>query len=510
MKRFFGAFLIICMVLTSMSVGVSADYTAPTEEANYNTYKFENDEVKMYNVGEWKLSNGTDTKVLGNITDNNSILGMDFKKFDLKAGSLSSTNTGTLSIRAEVNNTEKYGVTYSQGHCGTEYFLVSKMDEILKPLDAAGDGIDKTDKNTGGVVKYTMYAYSALEDGEDIGFNLVGMTTDYSARLTVPASKLYSENGIPHKIDFIFYHTSYATAPVSESKASATSHVVEVWIDGLNYVEGAAASETVAAKRMMFLSPNINLTADGTNDVVWKDSELYICSSPSNLKVATAVTDTTEGGDYVTVHTRDNLHSKFFQDVVYSKSMNGALHSGFIRNVDSKLAAEMEELYTTAISGDRILNVDESIYNSPTKIWNEDASSSNVLLVKKSDGELYNIAKSKTETVEGTFDDYLISVNGVYTKVELAPVSYDVDGKKATVNVSKLPAGTSELQIVVAAYNNDGTMKAIKVSGAETVGSSNIAFTIDDSTFPTDAYEYKVFVFDSLTSAKPLMEVLEK
>jgi len=126
-------------------------------------------------------------------------------------------------------------------------------------------------------------------------------------------------------------------------------------------------------------------------------------------------------------------------------------------------------------------------------------------LVRKTDGEEFVVGSSIT----GTFADYLISVNGVYTKVELAPVSYDAVTKKATVNVEKLPAGTASLQVVVAAYNSNDTMEAIKVSESYVDFSSNITYKIND-TFPTDADTYKVFVFDSLTSAKPLVEALEK
>ena len=41
MKKIFSTLLILCMVLTSLSVGVSASYTAPTEDANYNTFTFD-------------------------------------------------------------------------------------------------------------------------------------------------------------------------------------------------------------------------------------------------------------------------------------------------------------------------------------------------------------------------------------------------------------------------------------------------------------------------------------
>ena len=424
-------------------------------------------------------------------------MGMKFKKIVFNGDSLSGATASTLSIRGEINRTSQYLENYAQGSCGTEYITVANMNTYI----GAVDGIS----NSGNVVKYTVYAYSALPDGEPISFNIVRQQTDYGAVLTVPASKLYSENGIPHKIDFIIYHTSSQSAPMTSKSNSAQR--MEIWIDGMHYAEDCVAVTAINANtnadRFVFLSPNINLTPDASGVVTWENSELYICSSPSGLSKYKAVTT---DGEYVTVHTRDELQTHVFQKIHYSGTAGGVVAKDFITGVDSALVADIEGIYTTELaSGDRVLEVDKSFYNNPASIWNDDTESS-VTLVNKNNGTVYKTG----DTVSGTFADYYIAVNGVYTKVELAPVSYDAVTKTATVNVSKLPEGTERLQVVVAAYNSDDTMKAIKVSRAETVGSSNITFAIDDSTFPTDAYKYKVFVFDSLTSAKPLLEALEK
>ena len=510
MKKIFSALLILSMVLTSLSVGVSASYTAPTADANYNTFTFDGTTGKGYSVGEFYLqnTNKSETKKLGTITDDVPNMGMYFKEFVFNAGSLSGATASTLSIRGEVYDKENYynNYIYKQGHCGNEIFFVSKMNEILKPNDLDGDGV--VDKDSSNIVKYTMYAYSALPDGEPISFNIVRGNTDYGAVLTVPASKLYSENGIPHKIDFIFYFNNTYENPMTT--ASNSSQRMELWIDGLSYTEGYARVEALKDKfdsTMVFMSPNVNFTPDGNGNVTWKDTKLYIWTykARSNGKPLT-LTNTEVGGTYLTIHTRANLNSQFFQNFKSGAGF-GSLRKDFVTGVDSSLANDIESVYTTALeSGDRVIEVEASFYSNPASIWTGNDSS--VTLVNKDNGTVYKAG----DNVPGTFADYYIAVNGVYTKVTEKPfyIAYDIASKTATVNVSKLPAGTEKLQIVVAAYNADGTMEKIKVSGSETVGSSDITFAIEDNEFPTNAYKYKVFVFDSLISTKPLVEALEK
>lgn len=512
MKKIFSTLLILCMVLTSLSVGVSASYTAPTEDANYNTFTFDGTTGKGYSVGEFYLENAdkSEHEKLGTITDDVTNMGMNFKEFVFDAGSLSGATASTLSIRGEVYNKEDYynNFTYKQGHCGNECFYVTQMNTILKANDLDGDGV--VDKDSSNIVKYTMYAYSALPDGEPISFNIVRGNKDYGAVLTVPASKLYSENSIPHKIDFIFYFNNTYENPMST--ASSTSQRMELWIDGLPYTEGYARVEALSDKldtTMVFMSPNVNFTPDENGNVKWKDTKLYIWTykARSNGKPL-ALSNTEVGGTYLTIYTRDALHSNFFQDVKYGSGNYNDTHKGFVTGVYSALTDSIEDVYTTALtSGDRVIEVDASVYNNPASIWNDGATESSVSLVKIEDGTVYGVA-DKANVTE-SFDKYLISVNGVYTKVELAPVSYDIDAKTATVNVEKLPAGTENLQVVVAAYNSNDTMKAIKVSSSYNDLSSNVIYTVDGD-FPTNASKYKIFVFDSLTSAKPLLEALEK
>ena len=503
----------VCMVLTSLTVSVSATYTKPSTTANYNLFTFdgletESKEGKGYNVGEFRLSNadGTDVQVLGTTTDNVSHMGMSFKKFEFKAGTLTGAADSTLRIIGNVHQSSKYTFSYTQGHPGVECFTVARMDTILAPKDENGDGT--IERNTGDVVKYTLWAYSALPDGDPINFNIIRNINDYGAVLTVPASKLYSENGIPHKIDFVFYHTSGVAKPMSTKSSSAQR--MELWIDGLHYTEGCVATTADSdTSRYVTMIPHVEFTPDADGVVTWKDSELYICAPKVNSTgKAVSLTDTAKGGTYTTVHTRANLHSEFFQDVLYSKETDGALHTGFVTGVDASIAEDIEKAYTTELEmGDKTVKVASSFYNAPASIWG-DNTESNVSLVKISDGTVYTVADATS--VEGTFEDYVISINNVYSRVEIAPVLYNVASMTAIVSANTLPETATSLQVVVVAYNANGYMEKIKVSEAYTDLTSDITYTIDDATFPTDADSYKVFVFDSLTSAKPLVEAWEE
>ena len=513
MKKFFSTLLILCMVLTSLSVGVNASYTAPTEDANYNTITFGGTKDIGYNVGEFRLSNGTDPAVtLGTIEYNDATksMGMDFKKLVFEKGSLTAPANSLLSIRCNMSNPTYYGFSTTQTYTSEECFLASTMNTILGAVDTDDDGV--IDKNSGNVVKYTVYAYSALPDGEPVYFDIVGDSKDYGADLMVPASKLYSKNGIPHKIDFIFYHKEGVTTPVSSG--SKNGNYMEVWVDGLFYAEGIGEGFTInkPSSRIVFLTTKVDLTPDENGVVEWKDTELYIwtykAQSSGKYKCLTDANAEAGGGKYLTVHTHDDINNHIFQPLRYGGGIYDYGREGFVTGVDSEFASDLEALYTTAINGDRVVEVDASVYNDPKLIWNDGATESSVSLVKIEDGTVYGVADKANVT--GTFDDYLIAVNGVYTKVELAPVSYNEATKTATVSVSALPAGTTSMQIVVAAYNADGKMEKIKVSELYTDLTSNITYVIDDTTFPVDANKYKVFVFDSLTSAKPLAEALEK
>ena len=512
MKKFFSALLILCMVFTSLSVGVSATYTKPVDPIKYNSFLFDSEynisSDTVYNLGEWNLSNGTDPSVkLGTIAEYTGNFGMKFKKFVFNANTLSGATAGAkLSIRGEITKTTNYGTTYTMGDCGTEYITIGNLDTITGARDINDDGV--IDANSGSVVKYTVYAYSKLEDGEPISFNFMRQANVYGSVFEVPASKLYSADEIPHKIDVVFYHNGSNAKPISTKTKNAEQNF-EIWIDGLLYQHGnVSAGANDKTDFYVFLSPNINLVSDSEGVVSWKNSELYICSTPDGTTGGAAKSVGTNGGKYFKVYTRDTLHNELFQTATYESTPVATARTNFVTGVDSALAEDIENVYTTALSsGDRVVEVDQSIYNDPASIWT--GNDSNVTLVNKA-GNVFEAGDSVT----GTFADYYIAVNGVYTKVvEKSFVNdYNIASKTATVNVSTLPEGTNSLQIIVAAYNENGTLAKVKASKVYTATEleSNITYVIDDATFPTNAFEYKVFYFNSLDAIKPLMEALEK
>lgn len=541
MKKIFSVFLMVCILLTSLSVCVSADYALDGTDHVF-TFNTADEVGKWFRIGDWYLSNGTNEVKLGSFDfeDNNVILGMNFKKIDLDAGTLPNPGVAaTFSIRGDVTTGRASAeatvdqATYSHGFGDSEIFANYIMNNTL----AAVDGEAKTGK----VVKYTMYAYSAKETGEplvvdyavtvtsnaDLGIAANSVIDVDQAKMKVPASELYSADGIPHKIDFIIYYTSTGTTPFSGTADSSAGKVIttavyyEIYIDGLYYTGNKFRtndtthplnSTKTRGDRYSWIAPHIDIVADGTNAVTWADTEMYICTNPAYAS-RKALTDTSTG-KYLTVHAFNEIDSQLFQTVDFgdfSDESTRTLRSGFVTGVDSDLAAALEASYT---SGSQTVEVSEDIYNDPASIWGTNASS-NVSLVKISSGDVYGVEDAAS--VEGNFANYLISVNGVYVKVEKeetevpadTAITYDAATKTATLNVATLPAGTTKLQIVVAAYNADGKVLNVKASDSKTDLISNITYTIDGN-FPTDASKYKVFVFDSLTSAKPIIEALEQ
>ena len=507
MKKILSFLLIFCVVFSSL-VGTGMTYVSAsyaTSDDGKKVYTFDTEtggSTKLFDIGEWYLSNGTDSVKFGSMADNVENMGMNFKKIELSAGTLNNIGNSnyTLSIRGEINKTSNYGTSYTQGDCGTEILTVAGMNAVIGAVDSDEDGT--VDRASGKVAKYTMYAYSELNDGEPINFNMVRAADNYSTVFTVPANVLYSKNSIPHKIDLIFYHQSGLETPVSSTVISA--NWVEIYIDGLFYAEGNTSTEEISnTSRFVFVSPNINFVPDENNTVTWKNSKLYICSSPSGKTSYKNVDDVanrnTKGAD-VTAHSRDEINSHLFQNV-YFGSDSGDFRNDFVTGVAPIVANSLEVAYTDELGADRVIKVDNDIYENPSLIWNGEET--NVSIVDKN-GNVYGAEDS----ISGTFADYYIAVNGVYAKVEESPVSFDISAKTVVLNPEFLPDGTESLQIIVAAFDNNKLSK-IKASESFSVGTSDITFEINDNDFPINAEQYKVFVFESLANGKPLVENIE-
>ncbi len=521
MKKIFSVFVMVCMLLTSLSVGVSADYALSGED---HVFRFNTaDEVgKYFKEGNWYLSDGTNNVKLGSFSNNNEFLGMDFKKIDLDANTLSNPGVAsTLSIRTDIYESvqsQERGYYFNVGD--SEVLTNENMNAVMIAQDTDGDGTREA--MSGKVVKHTLYAFSKNTTGEPLVIDYaVTPSSNYPVDLdvdnmVVPASKLYSADNIPHKIDFLVYTTNTRTNAYTKIRAGVC---YEIYIDGLYYAGGefndsaAIPSEFVPkSSRYSWVAPHIDISSDGTSAVTWADTEMYICTNPAYSDL-TEVSETETGGKYLTLHAFDAVDSQLFQEVEFGDfSTERTLRTGFVNGVDSELATALETAYT---SGSQVVTVNETLYEDPASIWGENASS-NVSLVDTATGDVYGVADAAD--VSGTFENYYISVNGVYAKAEMeesedpevAAITYDAATKTATLAAASVPAGTEKLQIVVAAYDVNGKMEKIAASTSQTDLTSNITYTITDGNFPTDAAKYKVFVFESLTSAKPLMEALEQ
>ena len=109
MKKFL-SFLIIFSIVFSTLVGSGVTYVSAcyvTSDDGKKVYTFDTEtgvDTKLFDVGEWYLSNKNDSVKLGDISDNVENMGMTFKKIELSAGTLKNIGNSnyTLSIRGEL------------------------------------------------------------------------------------------------------------------------------------------------------------------------------------------------------------------------------------------------------------------------------------------------------------------------------------------------------------------------------------------------------------------------
>lgn len=463
------------------------------KNGNDITYRLNADELKGFDVGNWNLSDGTVKVNLGSTSDNAVNAGMAFKKIQLNAGTLSgiAKDAAPVQLRTEVYNDVEGSdylstdLTYTETDMAQQGFSVKEYNE--KVVLISGKVGQHSDGD--GVALYTMYAYSKKSTGEPLKVNMTANgKDDANHTLDLPASILYSENGVPHKIDIVIYDRAQ-----SNSFNGKGFYRYKVYIDGLLYtcLHGASTgiatdSDTVSPTLSLKLTP-----ADGT--LSWIDTEWYVWAPSKNLST-----------NYARYSTKGDITDFIFESTVnwessYTKSgtIKEDVVNGVTADVDGKLNAVL--LSKTV---DNVIELAESIYNNPVAIF--DGTATNVKLIDKVTGVEYTSANIGNKT----FDDMYICVDGVYVLVESVPdadLTFDKGTKLAKVRANLLSAGTT-CRIIVGAYNND-KLADIKVSD-ELTATANTAVTYTATGIEEGAEEYKIFVFDSLRTIKPLVEAL--
>ena len=460
------------------------------KNGNDITYTFNGEELKGFDVGNWKLSNGTTKVALGTTSDNTVNAGMTFKKIQLNAGTLSGivADAAPIQLRTEVYDDVEGSdylstdLTYTESDMAQQGFSVEEYNDKVTLVS----GTVGVHSDGDGVALYTMYAYSKTATGEPLKINMTANGKDDSNHIvSLPADKLYSKDGVPHKIDIVIYDRAQ-----TNSFNAKGFYRYKVYIDGLLYTckHGAStniatASDTVAPTLSLKLTP-----ADG--ELSWIDTEWYVWAPSKNLTT-----------NYACYSTKGDITDFIFESTVNWETgytVSGTIKEDVVNGVTADVDAKLNAVLLSK-TVDNVIELPESIYNNPVAIF--DGTATNVKLIDKVTGVEYtsNIGNK-------TFDDMYICVEGVYVLVKSIPdadLTYDKINKLASVRANLLSAGTT-CRIIVGAYNND-KLADIKVSGELTAEADNaVEYTASD--IEEGAEEYRIFVFDALTTIKPLVE----
>lgn len=485
MKKIISVVLSLAMVL---SVFVSTlVYAANTNDLDFDTdtdtytYKMGSTngyignsktyvgKARLFGFGKWNISaTETGTTELGTISKI-SKFGKTYAMYDFNEVTIKDSDISTGNyIRFKTNGYEAYDSTY--GRLGVANAMMNTV---------TNETYTSYFKNCDKMYKYTFYAYSNSQDTEHNLMN-VNVTTGETVGVEITPAQLYSENEVPHKVDFVLHKSGsvlYAT----------------VYIDGAIVVGGRSSSKmTDAFTFTNYLASVKNTSSDGYYAPAIEWVVEYI---------GTEIGVNPTNSDKVNVQsiTREELNKELFivptagTTTAYTARTDDII-TGVYDDVD---AALVETLISTTLGDKKI--VIPAKYTTVGSLF--DGSETNVKAIK-TDGS----AAASTDLVENV----MLMVNGVYVDVEREPLV-----KGLTVNSDGLATltydGTSGL-FIVAAYDDSGRMinvNSVDISkeSAEEIDSMYI-YTLRSS-LTSGVKKYKAFLLDGFVNCIPMLNSAE-
>ncbi len=421
MKKFFGVFLMVCMLLTSLSVGVSADA---------------NEDVGLVNVDEdtdvYTIYNWDGMLIKGNSTWSNAVVGTRY--------GVSGTN-GDSSAQ--------------EGYYEGETFTAQSGNYRVRKFWPSNKLADST------FAACFIFYKSAYESKGTIA--TLEENGNYYYEITYPAfrSSGFTADVASNYADFNLSDDVYSVS--FDFRLPAASLTADRNLFYHNVKDTAAGVSLIFTTKYDATTGTLELGANNAFEELW------------------ANTVEVDADTWYTVDTRYAL-------------VDGLLLAGVFVN-DIQVACYK--------ATDSAAFADGGLQLNAAAVGSYSSSTANIqapVSIAHYDDILFSVLGDKASNAPVTEEP---------EETEDAAITYDAATKTATLKAGALAEGTT-LQVVVAAYNANGKVEKVKVSESYTALTSDITYTIDDETFPTDAAKYKVFVFDSLASAKPLVEALEK
>lgn len=481
-------------------------------------------------------------------------VGKTFVNYDLHKGSLAIGETWLPTANSWIRLISTIHPNYADGYIsaegasavpvkfaaysGTQSVTAGAFDRSNTDSVIAGKTNADGSYTYGRVKHLTMYAYTTSKTGlgftygftsdtDNGGTTKDGANTYLGGAQGMSYANLYSENGIPHKIDFFMYSDSVdgsilgnangntkGTAYSDTANDDETLYIV-IYIDGLYHKTITVTEAYIAAMASGYQTWN----GAGMRLMWYQNYSLGSKNTNKTMSIASEDQDAFVEipGNWVTIE-RDALSSNVFQSINYYDGKKADYYENVANGVVNYVDTQLEDvLKASGLGEDRIITLTKSAYESPAKIWYSEAETSNVSLVNISTGDEITSEEYKADNsiVSGNFDNYYMSINGVYVKAVMGrgidiTVDYDKNSKTVIIdyiNWAQLSDDISFDAIVVSYDSNGAVDKLDVVPGVLSKEEGDGKIELNSDIAPTEkVVSYKVFMFDSLKSAKPMAE----
>ena len=264
----------------------------------------------------------------------------------------------------------------------------------------------------GGVVKYTMYAYTQDKNTEPFTIQIANPGSGLGS-LSISAAKLYSENGIPHKLDVYIWSNSADNNIIGSKAAGPTTEALyyNVVVDGVATVANSFYAESNANMYNatgLVLQPYLNFQPSNKESYDFKGSDWYV-SHDSNKNYSLLTRENLDENAFVNITLKDTYTTEVKDGANITIEPKENNITGIVESVDG----ELEAAVLAEEGGDRVVGIYESIYNNPASIFTGETT--NVKLVDKTTG--VEVAIDEIPANE-TMDNYYFMINGVYVKAQ--------------------------------------------------------------------------------------------
>lgn len=256
--------------------------------------------------------------------------------------------------------------------------------------------------------------------------------------LELKSNYIYSETGIPHKVQLVASGKSLAEGEV----------FYHIYIDGVEREEGLASSSVINSNFAVMLRENMTMASASSYKL--KECDWYVTNTSSGLMSPVFMTEEELKKEVINV---PNLYAKT-QSTTYRTD-------DYVTGVNADLAASLKAVLETTEAGDKYVEIPSTRYNRPETLFNGTADGS-VKLVSRTTG-----AEIDPAAVTGTMDNYYLKVKGIYVipksveaeagTLDLLGVSYNAKEKVAKLAYSEYDAPDAKFMVMMGDLVNTGT-----------------------------------------------------